>query len=498
MAEKMLINFRVKVSPIRPINEEMTLCRCFVMALGKNQNKSDIPKAAADDAMPTLYNIPVVGHIYADENGEYRMGGHDMILEQSEDGKYRFKTLTVPYGVVPEHSNPHYEDVEEDDGNVNTYLVSDVILWTGRFPELLGASYDEDIYFNHSMEIRPLETEKEADGFIKVLKYRYSALCLLGRSDEPKNNVAPCFPSARVEPYKFTSSEEWEKLFKEFKNKLFAKQSEMLGLEKGERSIVNIEAILKEFGVERADTLPFEITDNMSEEELRAKLREAISSGKKSEEGKSIDKLKKFIFEMTSEEIRKALGDAIAAMNEWNENSYRSYWLCDFDSGFAYVGFYFAQEEGSCGGYARYKYTKSANKVYLDKESFEKVRLVWLTEEEAEKLDIERREYVALAEYKRTRMEEDMKQAFAAVLSEFSDLAEVEEYKSVAGNALQYESTEALREKLYAIRGKTGKFKDKKPVDEVRIPVGYSLSAAETTPEQEFFKKYLPEAIDKN
>lgn len=497
MEERITIDFTMKISPIRPINEEMTLCRCYVMALGKNHNKSDIPKEAADDALPTLFNIPVVGHLYADENGEYRMGGHDVHLEQTEDGKYIFKSLTVPYGVVPEQSNPHYEEVEEKDGSIGTYLVSDVILWTGRYPELFGAGCNEEICFNQSMEIKPLETEKESDGYIKVLKYRYSALCLLGRNDDPEKNVVPCFPSARVEAYKFTSAEVWDKLFDEFKEKICSYAAINKDRE-GEVKSVNIEMILKEFGVEKAENLPFEITDGMTEDELRAKLQEVYAKDNKSSNQIETQK-KKFEFEMTSEETRKALKDAVNSMCEWDENYYRNYWVCDFDSQYVYVGYYFAQEEGADGGYARFKYTKFANEIRLDKESFEKVRLVWITEEEAERLDKERAEYAALAEYKKAREESDKKQAYAAVLSEFTDLSEIEEYKTVMGNAMDFESVDALREKLYAIRGKTGKFKDNRSLDNVRIPVGFSKTDQQPDEVQEFFKRYLPEAVkDKN
>ena len=57
------------------------------MAIGKNVNKTIISKESVDDALPTLFNIPVVGHLYIDENGEIRLGGHDIILEKDADGK---------------------------------------------------------------------------------------------------------------------------------------------------------------------------------------------------------------------------------------------------------------------------------------------------------------------------------------------------------------------------------------------------------------------------
>lgn len=124
-----------------------------------------------------------------------------MALEKDEDGNYKFKVLTVPYGVVPQQDNVHYEEVEESDGTRKTYLVADVILWTGRYPDLLNAKYSKDLYFAQSMEITPSKTSKE-DGFLNVEEYQYSALCLLGKSDDASKNIEPCFEQARVEPYK--------------------------------------------------------------------------------------------------------------------------------------------------------------------------------------------------------------------------------------------------------------------------------------------------------
>ena len=88
------IKFSSKIIPVKPVNEQFTLCKCYVMAIGKNQNKSNILKEAVDDAMPSLFNIPVVGHLYVDDKGEYRMGGHDVTLKQNENGKYEIE-LTV-------------------------------------------------------------------------------------------------------------------------------------------------------------------------------------------------------------------------------------------------------------------------------------------------------------------------------------------------------------------------------------------------------------------
>ena len=144
MAKRYTVEFNAKVTPVKPLNDEFTLCKCYVMALNKNRNLSFISKDAADAALPTLFNIPVIGHLYVDDEGKYHMGGHDMTIVQNADGQFEFKSICVPYGVVPQQDNIHYEDIQEPNGDIHTYIVSDVILWTGRFPELHEAVYSEE------------------------------------------------------------------------------------------------------------------------------------------------------------------------------------------------------------------------------------------------------------------------------------------------------------------------------------------------------------------
>ena len=117
---KLNIVFTGKAKPVKPINEQFTLCKCYVMALGKNQNKTNIPKEAVEDALPSLFNIPVVAHLYSEKDDEVFVGGHDMELTVNENGEYVFRVLTVPYGTVPQQDNLYYEEVAKEDGTVKT------------------------------------------------------------------------------------------------------------------------------------------------------------------------------------------------------------------------------------------------------------------------------------------------------------------------------------------------------------------------------------------
>lgn len=509
MNGRLKIGFTSKIVPVKPINEQMTLCKCYVMAIGKNQNKSNIPKEAVDDALPSLFNIPVVGHLYVDKENNCRMGGHDMALERDENGKYKFKVLTVPYGTVPQQEGVHYEEVTEKDGTINLYQVADIILWTGRYPELLDAKYSDGIYFAQSMEIIPMETSKE-DGYINIDKFQYSALCLLGKSDDRSKNVEPCFESARVEPYDFSLSEEWTKLFGEFKEEL-AKSYVQHNFEKGGKTNLDIEklkSIFCELGLPEDTKLSFEIGD-MTEEMVKAKISELYLSATSSEQNKKENspgtnssvteeggnkKPIKFAVELTYEEKRKGIRDAFASLCYWDEDEYKYYDLIDFDNKYAYGCYHIKGEHTKeDSGTIRVPYTFGTGKVELHVEQAEKVRQVWLTKADEDKIEEEKKQMDSLIDFKKSRLEEDRRKEYSAVISEFSDLSEIDEFKTVVKDAMTFESVDALTEKLYAIRGKYIKKPAKKALDTIRIPVGFEAKGNKNSEIDEFMSKYLHE-----
>ena len=509
--DKLEIGFTSKIVPVKPINDQLTLCRCYVLALGQNQNKTNISKEAVDDALPSLYNIPVVGHLIVDEDSEYRMGGHDLALERSESGGYQLKKLTVPYGTVPQQDNVHYETVTEKDGTENVYQVADIILWTGRYPELLNAKYSDDIYFAQSMEIIPIETSK-GDGYTDITKFQYSALCLLGKSDDKSKNVEPCFESAKVEPY-FSATSEWTKLFEEFKGEL-AKSYGRHNFEEGGEKALNTEAIkriLLEFGLAEDTELSFEVTEDMTEEQFRAKLSESYAASNTSgEETPVADNAdapadtadtttetsvepKLFAADWTYREKHDALCKVVGALSAWTETEYVDYCLLDFDEKYAYCAYYHAGDNITTEDYTvRIPYTASEDgAIALEITAAEYVRQVWLTKADEDKLNQEKAEFQALTEYKHMREEDDRRKEYAAVLANFSDLGEVDEYKAVMQDVMSFESAGAFEEKLYAIRGKNMKQTSKKPLSEVRIPIGFEAKKKGQSEIDEFMNKYL-------
>ena len=199
------VNFTSKLSDFEVMNSEFIRCKCYALASGDNANGSDITMQAIDKAIMRgeFYNKPIVAHLYKDEedNGKWRVGGHDSKWVISNNG-IEVINECIPFGTIPESSNVRKEEVLEPDGvTKNTYVVMDVILWTGRF-NIMDAAYSDDIYFNQSCEISVNEFHYKDNDILSIDDFTFSALCLLNRSSNPDKNVRPCFPSCRVEKIK--------------------------------------------------------------------------------------------------------------------------------------------------------------------------------------------------------------------------------------------------------------------------------------------------------
>lgn len=264
------LKFNAQIKPIEKINEEFSLCKCFIQGIGKNRNFSYMSKENILRNLSTLNYAPVVGHLIEKEDGTKFIGGHDYIITDD----WEFKTLTVPYGVV-KNDTFDFEMVDEYGTQVE-YLTAEIILWTGRYPELKEAIYSEDIYFNQSMELN-LENGNyrpyaEDSNYTELLDWTYSALCLLGRADDKSSeeHTEPCFIESKVVSMQYNfAQEEFTKVMGELKNELafyFDKEN----YEKGGQILedIKVEDEVEENQEEVIDETTEEIAETIESEEV--------------------------------------------------------------------------------------------------------------------------------------------------------------------------------------------------------------------------------------
>ena len=324
------LKFKAKVTPIEKINEEFTLCKCYVQGVGKNRNFSYMSKENIQRCLPTLSYAPVVGHLIdkLDEDGnptgEKYMGGHDYYI----DDDWNLKSACVPYGVVKADSFD-FETVKEYEDEIETeYLTAEVVLWTGRYPELMEAIYSDDFYFNQSMEINVSEFRpyEEDSNYTELTDFTYSALCLLGKADDKTSpeHTEPCFVESKVIPVQYSlEREDFSKVMGELKNelafyfnkdKIDGKEDEVVENEK-EEVIETVEEVNEESTEE--------VVENTTEETPDAEVNEDTNTESENEEVQEDETVVEASVEETVEEtVEMSELDSLKAEYEEYKNSH--------------------------------------------------------------------------------------------------------------------------------------------------------------------------------
>lgn len=324
------LKFKAKVTPIEKINDEFTLCKCYVQGVGKNRNFSYMSKENIQRCLPTLSYAPVVGHLIdkLDEDGnptgEKYMGGHDYYI----DDDWNLKSACVPYGVVKADSF-NFETVKEYEDEIETeYLTAEVVLWTGRYPELMDAIYSDDFYFNQSMEINVSEFRpyEEDSNYTELTDFTYSALCLLGKADDKTSpeHTEPCFVESKVIPVQYSlEREDFSKVMGELKNelafyfnkdKIDGKEDEVVENEK-EEVIETVEEVNEESTEE--------VVENTTEETPDAEVNEDTNTKSENEEVQEDETVVEASVEETVEEtVEMSELDSLKAEYEEYKNSH--------------------------------------------------------------------------------------------------------------------------------------------------------------------------------
>ena len=324
------LKFKAKVTPIEKINDEFTLCKCYVQGVGKNRNFSYMSKENIQRCLPTLSYAPVVGHLIdkLDEDGnptgEKYMGGHDYYI----DDDWNLKSACVPYGVVKADSF-EFETVKEYEDEIETeYLTAEVVLWTGRYPELMEAIYSDDFYFNQSMEINVSEFRpyEEDSNYTELTDFTYSALCLLGKADDKTSSehTEPCFVESKVIPVQYSlEREDFSKVMGELKNelafyfnkdKIDGKEDEVVENEK-EEVIETVEEVNEESTEE--------VVENTTEETPDAEVNEDTNTESENEEVQEDETVVEASVEETVEEtVEMSELDSLKAEYEEYKNSH--------------------------------------------------------------------------------------------------------------------------------------------------------------------------------
>lgn len=181
----------VDLQPLE-INPLMSKCEIRVFYVGENRNNTVINKETAFSMAKTLRGCPIVGW-YDKDIQDFKDHGNELTIE---DNELVFVSRTKPYGFVAPDAKVWFQEIEDSEGQIKEYMMTEGYLWTEQFPEC------QSIIDNGKAQSMELDEKtlkgtwtKSSDStarFFIINDAIFSKLCVLG------DDVEPCFEDAAI------------------------------------------------------------------------------------------------------------------------------------------------------------------------------------------------------------------------------------------------------------------------------------------------------------
>lgn len=498
----------ISVFNVGEYNSSFAVGSLKTMYLGNNRNKSSFTKEDVMAALPSLRNVPIVAHYDAESN---TIGGHDVEVVADANGDLNLRTLTTPLGVVPESATFKFTKDEDDNGVEHEYLViNNVLLWKRQKDVYNHIVEDLGGKVGHSMEITVNSGVLDKDtGIFAIHDFEFTALCLL-------ETATPCFEGSELELFSNNDTGTFKSLMAEMMSEL--KQNDIDTPEKefdmaetdntvsctssekgGQNDMEEKINLIAEYNLNVED-LNFSI-EEISVDELREKLEQfnnnpepegtaaPDANPEQLETNDNLEDIAEENFELNSN-VRDLLGESLRDI-ESIERSWGSeprYWMVDYDTDQYLVYAYDSTDCYLCG--FRYEFNGDMINILTDT----KKRMKWAIvefdggaqplpfgnmyqtadelfsvnqqklDETTQALNQMKAEFdritEQLNELKNYKAEIERAESEAQrdeVLNNFDDLEGNEMFEELKLNKNEY-SIEALEEKCFAIRGRSGSF----------------------------------------
>lgn len=198
LVDKDILRLPVKFEQVSNVlDDRFVRTKIYIAHEGENRNRCIFTKEVLESMIPSLANVPILGYIAVDENGNDDFKGHEEALTV-ENNELKIKYLGHAYGVIPENNNARFETRYGEDGVEREYLVADGILWR-KFPEV-EEIFDRDGGFkSQSMELQHSSVKGYQDehGLFVFTQAKFEGLCILGEG------VTPAMISSTIEKFSF-------------------------------------------------------------------------------------------------------------------------------------------------------------------------------------------------------------------------------------------------------------------------------------------------------
>lgn len=257
-----------------------------VFHTGLNRNGSYVSKEAAEAAMPTIKNRPVLAAIHQLDDGEWDFEGHNIIIVEDENGNLSYEYEERQVGSFAE-SEPFFEHDDELDKDficAYAYISEEYTRAADIIRKKNGTK--------NSVELSIEEMSFNAkDNYLSLDKFFISGSTLLGRRHYDGVEVKEGMLGSRADIADFSEKnnsvfshdEKVIAMLEEINNKLddLANFSIDENNQKGGNLV--FESLLEKYG-KTAEDITFEY-ESLSDEELEAKFAEMFDVANTDEEG---------------------------------------------------------------------------------------------------------------------------------------------------------------------------------------------------------------------
>lgn len=410
---------------------------------GLNRNKSYVSKDAAEKAMNTIADRPVLAAIHQLDDGSWDFEGHEMEIVKDEKGKEELRYIESQVGSFS--SEPafweHDDNLDKDYVCAYAYISEEYT----KACEIIRAKQGS----KNSCELFIDELSYNAkEKYLELSDFYVNASTLLGSHDDG-TEIQEGMEGSRADivdfsvnnnSVKFDKDEKMIELLENLNKTLsnFNKEQTLVQTQSKEggtnNKMTKFEELLTKYG-KTAEDVTFDYAE-MSDEELEAKFAEMFDddnsdgdnsddgeSGEPSndgegdgegvsetdgDEGGSISKNELFnkLFEISFDEVKYALNNLCSV--------YRN------DSEWCYVSQvyenYFIMEDWDSDKYYKQSYEKDGDNISL---SGERIEMFAMLLTESEKLSIEdmRSNYVALKDFKETAEKNELHAQKEAIIN---------------------------------------------------------------------------------
>lgn len=458
---------------------------------GDTAHNMSFLKEALKDAEKSIYNSPILANVIFDKNNQPQFSTHDKHIEKDYAGNVRIIHDEVPIGLVTESSK--YEIKKESDRN---YVYAEAYIWKKYANYALDIiNRDKNIKLSAEVSVLDFYTDKKT-GRQVVKKFKFNGITLLGNHRNPGMKNAQA--SIDFDEIKVDRQEQMIALMDELKQCIHDYNNEN-GTEGGSEILENKETEVVE--TKEDETVENEQVDNAEFEDVDKD--EKAKDGDKPVETEPTNE--DADFELTQNETRNLICEAVRALKTINEDSYEYYWLDDYDSKYIYVNREYKENKVYKTEHYRYSYAIVGDKVTIGNDKIKTVRKI-LTVDEWNALEVEREkqsaEFDELKAFKIETIKAQRKEKLNALFDKFDEsLKDVKDYIELKENNADFD-LETIEEKCFALVGKikletSVEFDKEKDNDEVEVVVTGANTEFEDDTHDDYLGGYLNKYYNK-